>query len=239
MTTPQLIIALDSPDPAPLIVKLAPLPVLFKVHWMSFPVLGIEGLAALGQQTNGALMLDFKLHDIPNTVAGAVRSLVSRIPCRLLTLHGLGGPAMMAAARAALDEIAPALDFPAPRLLAITLLTSHHDDDLAHMGLRWRSREEGVLHLARQSREAGADGVVCTYGEAAELRKELGADLVLVCPGLRLAGSATDDHALTGTPAKARALGVDYAVVGRPVYTAPDPAAAVANLLTEFASSGS
>lgn len=245
MTSPRLIVALDTPDVVALeeiIGQLAPLPVLFKLHWVAFPGIGFGGLKRVVERTGDRLMLDFKLHDIPNTVKHACRSILARVPARLLTVHALGGPAMLQAARRELDHYAMAADgenLPAaPKLLAITLLTHLAEEDLAPLGFTFRTRQEGVLHLARMAKDAGADGVVCTFAEAALLRREFGRDLLLVCPGLRPATSDADDHAHTATAEEARALEVDYVVCGRPIYNAPNPRKAAEGLLRELGEPG-
>lgn len=238
---PQLIVALDTPDLAalePLIATLSPLPVLFKSHWISFPSLGFAGLKRIAERTGDRLFLDFKLHDIPNTVKHSIRALLTRVPVRLLTIHAQGGFAMIQAARTELDLYADmtagsGLASP-PRLIAITLLTSLSNDDISRLGYPWKSRDEGVLHLARLAHEAGAHGVVCTAAEALMLREEFGDALLLVCPGIRPSGEPSADHALTLTPAEAAAQQLDYVVVGRPIYTAPDPGKAARTILREL-----
>ncbi|MEO7992869.1 MAG: orotidine-5'-phosphate decarboxylase [bacterium] len=238
---PDLIVALDTPDIEVLnrlIATLSPAPVLFKSHWISFPALGFKGLKRLADETGSRLFLDFKLHDIPNTVKEATRSLLNRVPMRLMTIHALGGPAMVQTVRQELDRYTLSVaghDMPpAPKLLAITLLTSLSVDDLHAMGLGWKSREEGVLKLATMAKANGADGVVCTFAEAAALRREFGNDLLLVCPGLRLEAALSQDHAETATPQEARELGVDYVVVGRPILNAPDPLTATEKILEQL-----
>jgi len=241
MTAPRLIVALDTPDVVALedlLGQLSGLPVLFKTHWIAFPSLGFGGLKRIVERTGDRLMLDFKLHDIPNTVKYAVRSILTRIPARLLTVHALGGAAMIRAARTELDRYAEATvgdALPAPpKLLAITLLTHHTEADLEPLGFRYRTRQEGVLHLATMAKENGADGVVCTFAEAALLRREFGTDLLLVCPGLRPATAGADDHAHTATAEEAQALAVDYVVCGRPIYTAEKPRKVTEQLLAEL-----
>lgn len=239
--TPQLIVALDTPEAAALerlIDDLSGLPVLFKSHWISFPTLGFEGLRRLSEKAGDRLFLDFKLHDIPNTVKHAIRSLLPRVPIRLLTLHASGGAAMIQAARVEVDRYDQATagsGLPlAPKLIAITLLTSVSEEDIVALGFPWKSRAEGVLHLARLAHANGAHGVVCSPQEAPALKAEFGDSLLLVCPGIRLDGDDASDHANTATPAEAHDLGVDYIVVGRPIYTAPHPAKVAADILRQL-----
>ncbi|HYE78425.1 MAG TPA: orotidine-5'-phosphate decarboxylase [bacterium] len=238
---PQLIVALDTPEAAALerlVDDLAGLPVLFKSHWISFPSLGFEGLRRVVDKTGDRLFLDFKLHDIPNTVKHAIRSLLPRVPFRLLTLHAAGGPAMIQAARLEVDRYTEATAgagmAAAPKLIAITLLTSVGEPELTAVGFPWKSREDGVLHLARLAYDNGAHGVVCSPQEAPRLRREFGPDLLLVCPGIRLEGDDAADHANTATPAEARDLGADYIVVGRPIYTAHHPVKVAADILRQL-----
>jgi orotidine-5'-phosphate decarboxylase len=166
------------------------------------------------------VFLDLKLHDIPNTVAGAMRSLLPLRPS-MVTLHGGGGSAMLAAARRAAEEAGPNR----PLLLAVTVLTSLDAAALAETGVAETPRAQ-VLRLARLALAAGADGLVCSPREVTSIRDALGAAPLLVVPGIRPAGSAADDQARTATPGEAIAQGADWIVVGRPVTQAADPRAA-------------
>jgi len=188
--------------------------------------LGLELFTAAGPAAMRALtplapvFLDLKLHDIPNTVAGAVRSLLPLRPA-MLTLHAAGGAAMIGAARAA----AEAAGADRPILLAVTVLTSIDAATLASTGVA-DAPEAQVLRLARLAIEAGADGLVCSPREAAAIRAALGPAPFLVVPGVRPAGSAAGDQARVATPAEAVAAGADWIVVGRPITGAADPVAA-------------
>jgi orotidine-5'-phosphate decarboxylase len=172
------------------------------------------------------VFLDLKLHDIPNTVAGAVRS-ATRTGASLLTLHAGGGAAMMSAAAEAAS--APG----SPRLLAVTVLTSMDASELAGVGIS-TSPADQVLRLAKLARKSGIDGMVCSPEEVAALRRETGSDTLLVVPGIRPAGSATDDQRRIATPAQAIAHGASMLVVGRPITRAADPAAAAQSILHEI-----
>jgi orotidine-5'-phosphate decarboxylase len=172
------------------------------------------------------VFLDLKLHDIPNTVAGAVRS-VTRAGASLLTIHATGGPAMMHAAAEA--ACAPG----SPRLLAVTVLTSMDANELAGIGIT-ASPAEQVLRLARLAQASGIDGMVCSPEEVATLRKETGPDTLLVIPGIRPAGSAIEDQKRIATPAQAIAHGASMLVVGRPITRAADPAQAAQAILQEI-----
>jgi len=172
------------------------------------------------------VFLDLKLHDIPNTVAGAVRS-ATRAGASLLTLHAGGGAAMMSAAAEAAS--APG----SPRLLAVTVLTSMDASELAGIGIT-ASPADQVLRLAKLAKKSGIDGMVCSPEEVAALRKETGPDTLLVVPGIRPAGSATDDQKRIATPAQAIADGASMLVVGRPITRAADPVAAAQSILQEI-----
>lgn len=188
--------------------------------------LGLEfavahGMAgALAVADGRSLFLDLKLHDIPNTVAGAVRSALEARPA-MLTIHAAGGAPMIAAARAA----AEAAGAHRPLLLAVTVLTSLDAATLAATGVAGGTRQQ-VLRLGRLALEAGADGLVCSPEEVALLRDALGDAPALVVPGIRPEGSPRHDQARAMTPAQAVAAGADWIVVGRPVTQAPDPVAA-------------
>jgi orotidine-5'-phosphate decarboxylase len=176
------------------------------------------------------IFLDLKLHDIPNTVAGAVRS-AAKAGASLLTIHASGGEAMMTAAAEAAS--APG----SPRLLAVTVLTSMDANQLAGIGIT-ASPAEQVFRLARLAQRSGIDGMVCSPEEVAILRRETGPKTLLVIPGIRPAGSAIGDQKRVATPAQAIRDGASLLVVGRPITRASDPAAAAQAILNEIASVG-
>ncbi|MGA3371750.1 MAG: orotidine-5'-phosphate decarboxylase [Terracidiphilus sp.] len=226
----RLIVALDVPDAASaasLVNQMEKNCQWFKVGLELFVAAGpavIEPLVARGH----SVFLDLKLHDIPNTVAGAVRS-AAVLGVKMLTLHAAGGPAMLAAAKAALDGIADA-----PQLLAVTVLTSMDQSQMKAVGLERSPGEEAEL-LARMGREAGIRGFVCSPQEVDSLRALTGPEGVLVVPGIRPAGAETGDQRRIAAPAEALRLGASYLVVGRPITQAADPAAAAEAILTEMA----
>lgn len=230
----RLILALDFPA-APIALDFlthlqAALPFEVRLRWVKvglelFITAGpdfLKELHKLGYQ----VFLDLKFHDIPNTVAGAVRSAVTLGPA-LLTVHASGGPAMLAAA-------AQAARGSQTKLLAVTVLTSMDAQELVAAGVV-RSPSEQVLALARMAASAGFAGLVCSAQEAASLRVLL-PGIHLVTPGIRPAGIATGDQQRTGTPAQALAGGADQLVIGRPITEAPDPASAYMAILTEMKS---
>lgn len=174
------------------------------------------------------VFLDLKLHDIPNTVAGAVTSL-SRSGASLLTIHALGGPAMLAEAQKA------AARFPAgPSLLAVTVLTSMDSSQLATIGIP-ATPAEAVVHLATLAQAAGVPGIVCSPEEVALIRSVLGPTPLLVVPGIRPAGSEVGDQRRTATPAQAIAAGASMLVIGRPITRSSDPLGAFESILNEVA----
>lgn len=225
----RLIVALDVPDAASALTLVGQLEKTcqwFKVGLELFVAAGpavIEPLVARGH----SVFLDLKLYDIPNTVAGAVRS-ASAMGVKMLTLHAAGGPAMLSAARAALAGVANP-----PELLAVTVLTSMDQAQVNAVGLA-RSPAKQVELLARMGMEAGIRGFVCSPMEVASLRALTGPDGVLVTPGIRPAGSATGDQKRIATPAEALLQGASYLVVGRPITQAPDPAEAAEAILKEM-----
>lgn len=181
------------------------------------------------------VFLDLKLHDIPNTVAGAVRSVCS-LGASLLTIHASGGEQMMrAAAKAASSPNAP-------RLLAVTVLTSMDLAELSGVGVGIGPGAEGsveaqVLRLAKLAQVSGVNGLVCSAQEVAAVRLALGQDALLVVPGIRPASTATtDDQRRIATPAEAIRSGASMLVVGRPISQAENPAEAAAQILAEIRS---
>jgi orotidine-5'-phosphate decarboxylase len=172
------------------------------------------------------VFLDLKLHDIPNTVAGAVRS-VAQAGASLLTIHAGGGAAMMSAAAEAASTPG------SPRLIAVTVLTSMDANELTGVGIT-ASPADQVLRLAKLAQASGIDGMVCSAEEVATLRKETGPNTLLVIPGIRPAGSAVEDQKRIATPAQAIAHGASMLVVGRPITRAANPAGAAHAILEEI-----
>jgi orotidine-5'-phosphate decarboxylase len=204
----------------------------FKLGLEFFVANGPAGVQAVMQGLDQPLFLDLKLHDIPNTVAGAVRAAASLRP-QFLTLHASGGPAMLRAAAAAAMEAADALTIPRPRLLAVTVLTSLASDDLQAVG-QSDVVETQVTRLARLSQDCGMDGVVCSPAEVAALRQACGPDFTLMVPGIRPHWAAAGDQKRIMTPAEAMAAGASHLVIGRPITEAGDPAAAARRIAAEL-----
>ncbi|WP_135466743.1 orotidine-5'-phosphate decarboxylase [Crenalkalicoccus roseus] len=226
----RIVAALDTADLSRaerLAEALAPRCGLLKVGLELFGAAGPEAVRRIGARA--PVFLDLKLHDIPNTVAGAVRALSPLGPA-MLTLHAAGGAAMLEAAREAAERAGGRR----PALLAVTVLTSLDSAALAATGVADAPVAQ-VLRLARLALAAGADGLVCSPREVAPLRAEFGPAPFLVVPGVRPAGSAAGDQARTATPAEALAAGADWIVLGRPVTGAADPAAAAAAIAAGIA----
>lgn len=173
--------------------------------------------------SGGCVFLDLKYHDIPNTVAKAVRGAVE-MGVAWLTVHASGGSEMIQAAREAAGNTS---------ILAVTVLTSLDREAMGQIGWGGEVRDQ-VISLAAMARESGADGIVCSALEVRSLRSVLDEDCVLVTPGIRPVGTSTDDQARVATPAGAVADGADYLVVGRPIVKASDRKEAVKLILEEM-----
>jgi orotidine-5'-phosphate decarboxylase len=173
------------------------------------------------------VFLDLKYHDIPNTVAAACAA-AAELGVWMLNVHASGGPAMLQAARERLDTLPRP-----PLLIAVTLLTSLDQHDLAAIGCPG-DLDERVVLLAELATRAGLDGLVCSPREAAMLRARLGPRPLLVTPGIRPTEGATGDQKRTMTPSEALAAGADHLVIGRPITAAADPRAALSAILAEM-----
>ena len=173
--------------------------------------------------SGGCVFLDLKYHDIPNTVAKAVKG-AAEMGVSWLTVHASGGAEMIRAAREAAGDA---------RILAVTVLTSLDKQAISQIGWDGEVRDQ-VVNLAVMAREAGADGIVCSALEVKHLRSVLDDRCALVTPGIRPAGASIDDQARVATPESAVADGADYLVVGRPIVNAPDRKEAVRLILEEM-----
>jgi orotidine-5'-phosphate decarboxylase len=216
-------VALDAPDRETAVGwarAVAPHVAVLKVGLELFSRYGPPVVEAVRDEGGQAeLFLDVKLHDIPATVAGAVRALAGLQP-RFLTVHAAGGPAMVqAAAEAAPDA----------RIAAVTVLTSLSGEDLNAIGLAGPPID-AVRRLAVLAVGAGARALVCSPQEVAAVRAEVGADITLITPGVRPTGSGAQDQARVATPEQALADGADLLVIGRPITGAADPGKAAAEL---------
>jgi orotidine-5'-phosphate decarboxylase len=215
-------VALDAPD-----VETAARWAQAVIPYVSVVKVGLELFCRTGPSvvetvrggTGVGLFLDLKLHDIPNTVAGAAKS-VARLKPKFLTVHASGGADMVRAAVEAAPDVT---------IAAVTVLTSLDDDNLRQIGLAGPSRD-AVRRLAALAVGAGAGALVCSPQEVAAVRAEVGPDVVLITPGVRPAGSDAQDQARVATPAEALRNGADLLVIGRPITGAKDPGAAAATI---------
>ncbi len=167
------------------------------------------------------VFLDLKLHDIPYTVHQAVRA-ATRLGVWMINIHAIGGPAMMAAALAASREEAASLGTTPPKIIAVTILTSMDDMDLAAIGLKETAHKE-ALNLAQLAKTTGLDGVVCSARDAASILEYFGEDFLRVTPGIRPEWAQKNDQKRVMTPTEALAAGASHLVIGRPITQAPDP----------------
>jgi orotidine-5'-phosphate decarboxylase len=221
----RLIVALDLPSVADAQAMVAWLGDAVSFYKIGYQLAYAGGLAYVPRLADAGkqVFVDLKLHDIGNTVGEGVRS-VARLGATFLTVHAY--PQTMQAAVEARER--------GLQILAVTVLTSYDDADLAAAGYRG-SVAEVVAQRAAQARDLGVDGLVCSAAEAAKVRAIVGGKLKLVTPGIRPAGADAGDQKRIVTPAAAIAAGADYLVVGRPIFTAPDPKAAARAIVEDIA----
>ncbi|RFT16656.1 MAG: Orotidine 5'-phosphate decarboxylase [Candidatus Saccharicenans subterraneus] len=229
----KIIIALDvkNREEAWAVLESLPEARLFKVGLELYTAEGpamIDLVKSFGKE----VFLDLKLHDIPNTVAGAVKSAV-RHGVAMLTLHTSGGREMMKKAVEAARETAAKENKPLPLILGVTVLTSLKDSDLQEIGFSSDARNQ-VLRLARLAVEAGIEGIVCSPQELEPLRAELGSRVRIITPGIRPAWAEAQDQKRIMTPGEAIKKGADFLVIGRPITQAPVPREAFSRVLEEL-----
>lgn len=221
MQDPKVIVALDYADEIlamEFVEKVSPELCRLKVGKEMFTLFGPQFVRRL-VNAGFDVFLDLKFHDIPNTVAKAVAAS-AELGVWMVNVHASGGARMMSAAREALIRYGS----DAPLLIAVTVLTSMEQSELAQLGVTGSLREH-VLRLARMTRDSGLDGVVCSAQEASMLKGDLGEDFKLITPGIRPQGSDAGDQRRIMTPAEACHQGADYLVIGRPITLSVDPAA--------------
>ena len=221
MTNP-VFVALDTPDLAAakaLARGLKPYVGGLKLGLEFFSAHGPDGVREFSGM-GLPVFLDLKFHDIPNTVAGAVRSALA-LDVAIVNVHAAGGPAMLAAAKEAAGGRA--------KIIAVTVLTSLSDGDLAAVGQHPPAADQ-VLRLAKLVKACGLDGAVCSAHEIAPLRAALGKDFMLVVPGIRPQGAALGDQTRVMGPLEAHSAGADILVIGRPITAAPDPVQAARDI---------
>ncbi len=230
-TADRLIVALDTEtlkEAERLVKTLSPSVRTFKIGMGLFTMYGPDAVKMV-YDNGGRVFLDLKFHDIPNTVAHAVKSACG-LGIFMLNIHALGGQEM--ASRAV---EAAAASGKKPILLGVTILTSMDEASVKQVGICGSLAEE-VVSLAKLSRQAGLDGVVASPKEIPIIRENLGKDFVIVTPGIRPDGSGKDDQKRTMTPGEAVRAGADYIVAGRPITGSEAPAAAAAGMIKEMES---
>jgi orotidine-5'-phosphate decarboxylase len=231
---PQVFVALDFKsrgDALALVTKLLPIHKRFKVGLELFTAEGptfVRDLVSRGAE----VFLDLKFHDIPNTVAGAVRSATG-LGARYFNVHCGGGSEMLRAAVKARNDEASRLGVAKPVLLGVTVLTSMDDAGIQEIGFP-RSASAQVKQFVELAQSAGLDGVVCSPQEISLVKQLAGPDFVTMVPGIRPAGSGSDDQKRTLTPKEAGAAGAHCLVIGRPITAASDPMAALQKVLGEL-----
>lgn len=229
MSDPKIIIALDYPNAVPALAlanRLEPSLCRLKVGKELFTATGPALLEEL-MQRGFEVFLDLKFHDIPSTTAQACKVAAS-LGVWMVNVHALGGRKMLVAAREAIVSSAQR-----PKLIAVTMLTSLAQEDLADLGIN-ATPAEMVLRLATLARDSGLDGVVCSAQEAALLRKHCGNEFCLVTPGIRPAHDSLDDQSRVMTPQAAMQAGSSYLVIGRPITQAADPLQALLDINQEL-----
>jgi orotidine-5'-phosphate decarboxylase len=229
MKDTRIIIALDYPSALPalaLVDRLEPSLCRLKVGKQLFTATGPVLLEEL-MQRGYEIFLDLKFHDIPNTAAQACKAAAS-LGVWMVNVHALGGRKMMEAAREAIAN-----SVQKPKLIAVTMLTSMAQQDLAEIGID-ATPADMVLRLAILARDSGLDGVVCSAQEAALLRKHCGNEFCLVTPGIRPAHTGLDDQSRVMTPQAAMQAGSSYLVIGRPITQAENPLQALLDINREL-----
>ncbi|HEX4951362.1 MAG TPA: orotidine-5'-phosphate decarboxylase [Blastocatellia bacterium] len=231
----RIVVALDVETAAQaltLVEQLRGLVGMFKIGKQLFTAAGpdiVRHIVGLGEK----VFLDLKFHDIPNTVAAAGVE-AARLGVSIFNVHSLGGSAMMRATVDALNAAAEREKLTKPLILAVTILTSHDQASLAELGIE-RPLTEQVVHLARLAVAAGINGVVASPQEIAPLRQAIdNPNFVILTPGVRPSGAALNDQKRVMTPGEAVTAGADYLVIGRPITSAGDPAAAAQKIRQEI-----
>lgn len=231
----RLILALDHPD----IAHVARLTELLK-DYLGFIKLGLEFFTANGPQgireiakLGVPIFLDVKFHDIPNTVASALREAV-KLGVQMITIHASGGKSMMMRGIDIVHQTATELSIEPPILLAVTVLTSMDQQDLTQLGVA-ASIEDQVARLARLADEAGIGGIVCSAHEITLVRSQIASHRVIVTPGIRLASDDHQDQKRVLTPREALDRGANYLVIGRPITASQDPVKTVRSILEDCA----
>lgn len=235
-TSTKLIVALDlqsAPEASEMFRRLRPHATWFKIGLQLFTAAGAAIVREI-IEAGGKVFLDLKYHDIPNTVAAAGRE-ATKLGVSIFNVHASGGSEMMRRTAETVAETAEASALPRPRVIAVTVLTSHDAQTFAAAGFdSLMSLENHVMRFAEQARDAGLDGVVASVHEAARIKEQLGADFLIVAPGVRPSNASHDDQRRVATPADAVRAGADYVVVGRAILNHHDPTRAVIEINDEM-----
>ena len=229
---PKIIVALDYPQATPAIElanRLEPALCRLKVGKELFTAAGPQLVEVL-QRKGFEVFLDLKFHDIPNTTAQACKAAAG-LGVWMVNVHALGGRKMMETASEALAN-----QVHRPKLIAVTILTSMAQEDLEGVGIQ-ASPAQMVARLAQLAQDSGLDGVVCSAQEATMLRRQSSSDFCLVTPGIRPANAAANDQSRIMTPRSALEAGASYLVIGRPITQAPDPLAALQDIIKDIGGS--
>lgn len=226
MSKPIIYCAIDKPDldaALKLCAQITSEGLGIKLGLEFFNALGINGVQEIQQQyPDLPIFLDLKYHDIPNTVAGAIRAVTKKITPAYLNVHAAGGLEMMVATKKACPADT--------KLLAVTILTSLDEKAITQVGYK-ENVTERVIQMAKLTQKAGLDGIVCSSHEIEAIRKACGDDFILMVPGIRPAGSAPGDQKRVMTPKEAMDKGATHLVIGRPISQAANPQIATQEIL--------
>jgi orotidine-5'-phosphate decarboxylase len=236
---PTLVVAVDIPDyekAYQLASTLSEYPIILKMHWVLYPILGSDGVEEITSMYNGRIFFDFKMHDIPSVISQGVKSLMSIYPFEILTLHASGGFQMLRETREARDQCfdSGSACKTKPNLLGVTIVTSLKDENLSEIGSKYTNTLDASMALAQLAHKAGLDGVVASVHELKAIKDKFGDDFKVLTPGIRPEGSDTQDQARVATPKRAKELGSDYIVVGRPITKSEDPRKVVEQILHDI-----
>ena len=229
----KIIVALDTTDisQALALTKLIPDVGAFKLGLEYFCANGPEGINKISE-TGIKIFLDLKFHDIPNTVAGAIKASLNMEPY-MMTVHLSGGYNMLHRTMEEVKEYCAKNSLKIPLILGVSVLTSIDDNDFTSLGLIGKV-EDQVIRLAKLAKDADLDGMVCSAKELKRVKKKMGKNLILVTPGIRPAGGIMNDQKRITTPSQAVSDGADFLVIGRPITEAIDPVQALNNISLEI-----
>ena len=229
----KIIVALDTIDisQALALTKLIPDVGAFKLGLEYFCANGPEGIIKISE-TGIKIFLDLKFHDIPNTVAGAIKASLNMEPY-MMTVHLSGGYNMLHRTMEEVKEYCAKNSLKIPLILGVSVLTSIDDNDFTSLGLIGKV-EDQVIRLAKLAKDADLDGMVCSAKELKRVKKKMGKNLILVTPGIRPAGGIMNDQKRITTPSQAISDGADFLVIGRPITEAIDPVRALNNISLEI-----